>query len=97
MKRKNLIWKVFRSALMVIGIVALLGIYIISVNDLPRGIYTDSQREFLAYNQMRSIQQIAPTLNFKLGDSISLEEGEVLPFSTAMAEEPGESHTPGAL
>ena len=76
MKTRKAIWKVVRSALMVFGIIALLGVYIFTVSDLPSRVYTDTQREFLAYNQLRSIQQIAPTLEFKLGDGISMAEGE---------------------
>lgn len=81
MKRKRLMWKVLRSMLMIISIVAVLGVYLVTVSDLPSRIYTDSQQEFLSYNSMRSIQQVAPTLKFELGDDTLAREGELLVFN----------------
>jgi hypothetical protein len=54
---------IFINALLVVGIVVLLGTYFAVVSDLPARVYTVTQREYLAYNSMRSISQLPPTWN----------------------------------
>lgn len=62
--RKNLI-----NGLLLLGIVALLFIYFLTVNNLPDRLYTSAQQEYLEYNFNRSIAQSAPTVNFLGGDT----------------------------
>ena len=79
MKRKKQVWKILRSVVMFGGIIALLGLYLLTVSNLPSRIYTESQQEFLAYNRARSIQQIAPTLNWEVAnDKAMVTEGEAV-------------------
>lgn len=47
-----------------VALIALLVSYLYAVSDLPARVYTDSQRSFLEYNRMRSVEQSAPVLNY---------------------------------
>lgn len=64
MKPFKLARNILVSGVLVISIIALLATYAFSVNNLSSNIYTETQREFLARNSLRSVEQIAPTLNY---------------------------------
>ncbi|MBN1582287.1 MAG: inner membrane CreD family protein [Anaerolineae bacterium] len=64
---------VFINGVLVVGILVLLGSYFAVVNDLPARVYTDTQREYLAYNSMRSVAQLPPTWK------VVQTEGDVVP------------------
>jgi len=51
------------SLLLLVGLLAVLVVYFIAVNDLPARIYTPVQQEFLSYNSRRSIVQAGPEMN----------------------------------
>jgi hypothetical protein len=53
-----------------VGLIAVLGIYAIVVEDLPSRIFTPVQREFLSYNRRLTIVQEAPMLNLLEADGV---------------------------
>jgi hypothetical protein len=61
MKTRKRIRSVLVSGALIVVLVALLGTHLAVVSDLPSRVYTEPQREFLAYNRMRSVVQEAPT------------------------------------
>jgi len=75
-----------------VALIALLVSYLYAVSDLPARVYTESQRSFLEYNNMRSVEQAAPVLNYYapvnvgvLGDKPSNEDvpPAILPWKSS--------------
>lgn len=55
---------ILTTGVLVVVLIALLASYQYAVSDLPARVYTESQRSFLEYNNMRSVEQAAPVLNY---------------------------------
>jgi len=53
--------RVLISGVLLVGLLGLLAAYVMVANDLPSRLYTDVQREYLAYNSARSVAQLSPT------------------------------------
>lgn len=64
MKTLGRIRTVFLSGVLLVALIALLATYLVVVSDLPSRVYTEPQREFLFYNSMRSVVQVAPSWRY---------------------------------
>ena len=69
MKLHKRVGTVVVNGILLLALAGLLAAYLIVVNDLPARVYTEVQREYLAYNSGRSLAQIAPTWNVVLPGS----------------------------
>ena len=75
MKPLKRIGTVLVSGVLIVALVALLVAYLAVTKDLPARVYTEQQRNFLAYNSARMVKQAAPVV------SNVLPEGTVQPMT----------------
>ncbi len=84
------IWRRMRrliNLVLIVGLLAVLAIYLVTISNLGGFLYSESQQEYLAYNASRSIYKAAPSWNkLVLGDGVTAEDGTA-PAQAAL--EPG--------
>lgn len=66
MKLHKRVGTVIVNGMLLLVLTGLLAAYLVVVNDLPARVYTEVQREYLAYNSRRSLAQVAPVWNVVL-------------------------------
>lgn len=82
----------FISGLLLVALAGSLIGYLAVVNNLPSQIYTASQQEYLSYNAIRSISQLAPTWNVvesggRVATILPVQESHIQATLTARYEE----------